>query len=266
MPGNWSSALYFYLSKILPLLVLPVGIVLVFLFIALLSLIRRKRRPAITFMMMAMLVLWVASMPIVANSLLGRLEQQYPAVTPKDIPTSECIVVLGGAVSPVQPPRVDVELSETADRVYKAASLYRAGKGRQVIVSGGNLPWSPFEQTEAEAISILLADWGVPVSRIVLDGASRNTRENAINVRALLEQTGCVTPLLVTSAAHMKRAVATFAMVGIHVFPVAVDIHVVKTPKLTVFDFIPNVEALETTTAAMREWMAQVVYWLRGWN
>ena len=108
-------------------MVLPIGLVIELSLLALLFLWGGKKKISATFMMTAILVLWVSSMPVVANALLGRLEQQFPAVALKDVPNSQCIVVLGGAVQPVLAPRVDVELSEAADRVYKAASLYRAG-------------------------------------------------------------------------------------------------------------------------------------------
>lgn len=258
--------MYIYLSKILPLVVLPIGIVIELSIIALVFLWKGKRVLATIFLVASMLVLWVSSMPIVANNLLGRLEQQNPAVTLSDIPDSDCIVLLGGAVGPVLPPRVDVDLLAAADRVFKAASLYHAGKGSLIIVAGGNQPWSPFKETEAEAISSVLVDWGVPVSAILLDKKSRNTRENIINVRVLLGDSGCGTPLLITSAAHMKRSIASFAKVGIRVFPVSVDVRVVRTSKLTVFDFFPDVKALDKTTTAMREWIGQKYYRLRGWN
>ena len=234
--------------------------------LALLFLLKGRLKASASFLIIGMLVLWVSSMPIVADTLLGKQEARYPAVVLKDIPASKCIVVLGGAVGPVLAPRIDVELMDSSDRVYKAARLYLAGKGRVVIVAGGNQPWSPFVQTEAQAIRSLLVDWGVPASAIVLDGTSRNTRENALNTRLLLEKSECGIPLLVTSAAHMTRSVATFAKVGVDVFPVSVDIRVVRAPKLTIFDFLPDAEALKTTTDAMREWMGRQVYKLQGWN
>jgi uncharacterized SAM-binding protein YcdF (DUF218 family) len=257
--------LYIYLSKILPLMLLPIGVVFELSLIALLLLWRGKRKSSAAFLVTAMLVLWVSSMPIVADNLLARLERQHPPVELKDIPVSECIVVLGGAVSPVLPPRVDVDLHEAADRVFKAASLYHAGKGNRVIVAGGLHPWSPFEQSEAEAIQSLLVDWGVPVAAILLDKDSRNTRENAINSKVLLEQLDCGKPLLVTSAAHMKRSVAAFASLGVDVFPVSVDVRVVQVPEHTFMDYIPNAEALKNTNDAMHEWMGQKIYQWRGW-
>jgi len=256
--------LYIYLTKILPLFVLPIGLVLELSFIALLFLLKGWRRTAATFLGLAMLLLWVSSMPIVADTLLGKLEQDYPAVMMTEVPASECIVVLGGAVEPVLPPRVDIDMHEAVDRVRKAAQLFHAGRGKMIIASGGNLPWSPFAESEAESIKTLLLEWGVPAEAIVLEGESRNTRENALNSIALLEEYGCETLLLVTSAAHMKRSVAVFERLGITVFPVSADVRVVKNPNITILDFLPDAGALNQTSDAIREWMGQKVYEMQG--
>jgi len=258
--------LYIYPSKLLPLLVLPIGIVIELSLVALLFLLLGKRKAAAAFLISALLVLWVASMPIVATTLYGELEKDFPPVALEDIPVSKCIVVLGGVVGPVHYPRVDVELNEAIDRVYKAAQLYRAGKGRVLIVTGGNLPWAPSEKPEAELVRALLVEWGVPAAAIVLDGASRNTRENAVNSRVLLENLGCDTPLLVTSAAHMARSVAAFKKVGVEVFAVSADVRVIRDSGVTVFDFLPDAGALLMTTDAVREWLGRRVYEFRGWN
>ncbi len=245
---------------------LPVGIVFELLFVALLLLWRKKRKSAAAFILLAMSVLWVSSMPVVASYLLGGLEQQYPGVPMSEVPVSECIVVLGGSLEPVLPPRVDVDLRDSADRILKAADLYKAGKAPLIIVAAGNQPWSAYGQTEAQATSELLVNWGVPATAIMSEGESRNTQENAANSKTLLDSAACQTPLLVTSAAHMARSVATFEKIGVNVFPVSADVRVGRTPYLTVFNFIPDADALETTSDAMREWMGQIVYQLRGWN
>lgn len=263
MRGN---ALYIYLSKILPLLVLPVGIVFELLLVALLLLWRDRRKPAIFFMVTAMSMLWLCSMPIVANGLLGKLEQQYPAVPLSEIPESKCLVVLGGALEPVRPPRVDINLLDTADRINKTAKLYRAGKAEVVIISGGNQPWSPQLKSEAAETRTLLVSWGVPVEAILVDETSRNTYENAFNSKIILREAGCKVPLLVTSAAHMPRAVGSFARLGVEVIPVSADVRAVKNLRMTVFDFIPDMRALDMTTTAAREWTGQKVYRARGWN
>ncbi len=105
-----------------------------------------------------------------------------------------------------------------------------------------------------ELIQVLLVEWGVPAAAIVLDGASRNTRENAVNSKVLLEKLGCDAPLLVTSAAHMARSVASFERVGVGVFAVSADVRVIGNAGVTVFDFLPA--PLPTPDPPARGWQA----------
>jgi len=258
--------MYIDLSKILPLLVLPVGIAIELCLLALLYIWKDRGRVAGFFLSCAVLVLWLASMPMVGHTLLGRLEREYPALEMRDIRYSHCMIVLGGAVEPVAPPRMDVELNEAADRVRKAAQLYHAGKARVIIVSGGKQPWSPYADGEAQAIRTVLLEWGVPQGAIVLEDLSRNTRENAFNTTEMLQHMDCKKPLLITSAAHMRRAVGAFGVLGVTVFPVAVDIRVIRNQDVIWLDFLPDAEALKMTTDAIREWLGQMVYKLKGWN
>lgn len=265
IPQLRDVALYIYLSKILPLMVLPIGIVIELLVIAVFLLWKRKRKPARFFVVAALVVLWISSTPVVANFVLGRLEQQYPAVGLNAIPDSKCIILLGGSLEPVRPPRVEINLLDSADRISKTARLYRAGKGELVIVSGGNQPWAPQLRSEAEETRILLVYWGVDNEAILLDESSRNTRENALNSMGLLRKAKCKKPLLVTSAAHMPRAVGSFTRVGVEVFPVSTDVRAVRILNLSVIDFIPDTYALGMTTNAIREWTGQLVYRFRDW-
>jgi uncharacterized SAM-binding protein YcdF (DUF218 family) len=258
--------MYVYLSKIVPLLVLPIGLVIELTLIAFLLVIAGKKKTSAFFLVLAMALLWGASMPYVAETLMGELEKDYPAVMMTEVPRSKCVVLLGGAVEPVRPPRVDIDLLDGADRVRKAAQLYGAGLAQLIIVSGGNQPWSPFEEPEAESVKTLLLEWGVPPEAIHLEENSRNTRENAFYSVELLEQLGCGIPLLVTSSAHMKRAVGAFERLRVEVFPVSTDVKVVDRPELTVFDFLPDAEALLMTNNAVREWLGRRVYELNGWN
>lgn len=258
--------MYVYLSKILPLLVLPIGLVLELIFLAFLLVLAGKKKSSAFTLVLAMALLWSASMPYVAETLMGRLERDYPAVMMTEVPRSKCIVLLGGSVEPVRQPRVDIDLLDGVDRVRKAAQLYREGMAQMIIVSGGNQPWSPFEETEAVSIKTLLLEWGVPGEAIHLEKDSRNTRENAFYSVELLKKFDCGTPLLVTSSAHMKRAALAFERLRAEVFPVPTDVKVVDRPQLTVFDFLPDAEALLMTNDAVREWLGQWVYKLNGWN
>ena len=174
--------------------------------------------------------------------------------------------MLGGALGLPVPPRQDIDLAEAVDRVYKAAQLYRLGKAGRVFVAAGNQPWAEPGPSEAALIGELLVEWGVPADAIQLEGLSRNTRENAINIKPMLEATGCDRSLLVTSAAHMQRALASFMVLGLYAYPVSTDVRSIKPTGYRLVDFLPDAQALAMTSDAMREWMGQKVYEWKGWN
>src|SRR5439155_9010624 len=118
--------------------------------------------------------------PFVGDRLVSALEEQYPALAPEATPVADAIVILGGAVAGAKlPERPTLTLSASSTRVWHAAALYRAGKARWVVAAAGNRPEHASEQTEADAIAQMLVQLGVPRSAILLEGASRTTRENA---------------------------------------------------------------------------------------
>ncbi len=256
----------YYLTKVLPLLLMPIPVALALALLALYFVTKGRRKPSIFCLLTSLLVLWLSSLPTVASRLLRSLEGQHLPVTTENIPTSDCIVVLGGAVEAPLAPRVDIELTDAADRIYQSAKLYRAGKGKTIVVAAGNQPWTRHPVSEAQLIEDLLVEWGVPRQSVVLDTASKNTRENAINAAALMRQHGCQSTLLVTSAWHMPRAVASFKQVGAEVFPVSVDVRFVQGDNDTIAGYIPRADALAMTSQAILEWMGIWVYRFRGWN
>ena len=258
--------MYVYLSKILPIFVMPLGVVFVLLLVALLLLRHDRKRIAAGLLALAMVVLWVFSMPFTANRLYSSIESHYPPMPLDQVPSGGCIIVLGGVVEAPILPRVDIEFNDAIDRVYKAAELFRAGKAPYVIVTGGNQPWSESGTAEAELIREVLMEWGVPEDVIFLEGSSRNTRENALYSQNIINAIACEKPLLVTSAAHMQRAVAAFSSVGIGVTPVVTDVRVAGTALPAVMDFFPDAKALAMTSDAIREWVGQKVYAMQGWN
>lgn len=71
--------------------------------------------------------------------------------------------------------------------------------------------------------------------------------------------------LLVTSAAHMPRAMAVFLHFGIPVTAATTDIEVVTPGPWTPLRWLPNADALVRTTVAVREWIGFWAYRARGY-
>ena len=135
-----------FLSKRFPIFIYPLGLVMALGVFALLRARRLGRAP------LALVILWVVSMPVSSNWLLAQLEAEYPPVPIEALPDADVAIVLGGSIGQPLPPRITPDLSEAADRVLYAARLFRAGKVDRILVSGGNLPWQTAIKPESQVV------------------------------------------------------------------------------------------------------------------
>ena len=254
-----------FLSKLLPLWLYPLGLAILLVLLAALGALFRLRLGSALLLLMAGGGLWAASTPKVANLLLATLEADYPELRVETLPKVEAIVLLGGAVMPPRPPRHYADFGMATDRVIHAWRLFQADRAPLILVSGGLLPWNNAERSEAEEIAAFLVAWGVPAERILVEKGSRNTRDNAVFSKALLDEREITDVLLVTSASHMRRAQATFARVGIEAVPAATDQQAVTQSEQTLLDWMPDAEALFMTTVALKEYLGWYYYRGKGW-
>jgi uncharacterized SAM-binding protein YcdF (DUF218 family) len=254
-----------YLDKLLPVFAFPLGLAVALCLIALgLSIAGRHFASRIVLAVM-IIGLWVASMPAFAGLITATLEDQNPPIAVAAAPAADVIIVLGGRLAS---PRADLNeagLGQAADRLGQAYALWRAGKGKLIVLSGGNLPWARLPKPEAELAQAVLQQLGVPADLILVEGQSRNTRENALNTAALWREKGFRSGLLVTSAVHMPRALATFRAAGLDLIPWPADFQVQRPLVKSLFDLLPDAGALAMTSASAKEWLGLIVYRWRGW-
>jgi len=253
-----------YFSKLLPRLVYPLSIfILTAMFSGLIVLRRKKTGVALLFL--SICFLWASSMPIVSSALIASLEQRFlPTPVSKSL-KADAIVLLGGGSAAADPPRVEVELNESSDRILHAARLFRARKAPMIIASGGSIKWLATKTPEADTMNVLLKEWGVPAKAIIRESVSLNTYQNAVNTKRLLDKQGLKKVLLVTSAFHMPRALATFKKAGVSAIPSPTDYWVVHRESHTLMDYLPDAGALGGTTLAMKEYLGFLVYYMRGY-
>ena len=225
----------------------------------------RKRKVGLFFVFLSTTLLWLTSTPLLSSYLVASLERQYLPVPVIESPAADAIIILGGAVGSADFPRIEVDLTGRSDRVLHAARLYQAQKAPIIIATGGSIKWMSGKNPEAIAIRRLLEELGVPANDILNEVESLNTYQNAINTKKLLTNHGLKDILLVTSASHMPRALATFRTMGINAIPSPTDYTVIDREKLSIFDFLPDAEALAGTTQAIKEYLGLIVYRWRGW-
>jgi uncharacterized SAM-binding protein YcdF (DUF218 family) len=252
-------------TKLLSLFLDPLLAALVALVVVAALLATASRRAALALLIVVVSGLWIGSTPVVSNWLLGTLESQFPPAPISTLPQADVAVVLGGIVGQPLPPRVTPDLSDAVDRVFEASRLYHAGKVQHVLVSGGNLPWRAAVKPEALLIADLLVELGVPHDAVTTETESGDTHENAVNSSAILQARGWHTVFLITSGAHMPRALATFRRAGVEAMPASTDIHADYPAYESTLDLLPDSADLVRTTNAIKEWVGLLVYRLRGW-
>lgn len=219
-----------------------------------------QKRVSIALSLFGLVGVWLVSTPLVAVALTESLEHQFPALKADQLPHADAALVLGGGVGGAHSPeRPNIHLHSGADRVWFAADLYRSGKATWVLVSGGNRPGIERLQSSAEATLEMLATLGVPTSAIRQEGRSRNTFENAQFSMDLIRDVGAKRVLLVTSAAHMPRALRhlQIAMRGsdVVVIPASTDIEGLKDTLHPIGRYFPDAASLDLSTRALKEYL-----------
>lgn len=254
-----------FLDKLLPVFVYPLGAAITLGLAALLLSWTRFRNLGRGLLAAVLVVLWVASTPVFANWLGWQLESQFPVRSVDELPVRDAILLLGGSLAPPTAPGARPTLGEAGDRILEAFRLYKAGKAPRILITGGNLPWTFSDPTEADAVARMLEEFGVPRGDLIIEGESRNTRENAVNSTGILRRNGWDTALLVTSAFHMPRAMAVFEKAGVEVTAAPADLRARRPFYRSLLDALPDANALAHTTLTAKELLGLAVYRMRGW-
>lgn len=143
---------------------------------------------------------------------------QPKAVSINSLPVYSCGIVTGGFASPDADG--DGYFNISSDRFIQAVKLYRLGKIKHLLISGGNGKPDDKNFREAGWVKTQLVQFGVPDSVIFVEDHSDNTQDNAVNSKHLLDSLHFHPPyLLITSAFHLLRASLIFKKSGLAVDP-----------------------------------------------
>ncbi len=243
-----------YLHKILPIFVLPTGLVLALLLFGLIS---RRRSP----IWAALFLFWLCSTPLLSGRLMAAVENYGHRLDPATLPKANAIVVLSGMLKTTPGPNntMITEWSEASDRFWGGLALYRAGKAPRLIFTGGWVPWQPHAPSEGEQLRAIAQAQGIPPSAITITGKVSNTAAEAEAVHTLLKLPN-PTLLLVTSAYHMPRAQRLFQQTGCAVIPYPVDFYTGSSQPFTILSFFPSAHAFQQTEMAWRELIGRIYY------
>lgn len=210
------------------------------------------------------LFLWACATPWMGDALIRSLEERFPPQPVDSVGPADAIVALGGGIGRATPPRLHPDLYDAADRVWHAARLYKAGVAPTLIVTGGAPPG--VSGTAAPAMQEVLESFGVPSDSVLLESKSKTTHGNALSTAQICAERGLDRIVLVTSAAHMRRALAAFrtSAPALEIRPAATDYQAVRDP-FTLLALVPSADDLQLSTTAFHEYVGYLYYWLRGW-
>lgn len=254
----------FVISKLMSAITQPMFWLTLWWALALLMLLR-WRKLAMVMLWSGLLVLGLLGFEAGPHALLRALENRYPVPTAEAVGRHVGVIVLGGATEHpgIYQAHGQVPLGEAAERMSVPVGLLRQHPKLQLVFSGGEGRLLATGVSEAELAKAFYQQQGVDMGRVVLEGGSRTTRENARQVDALLGER-CRQPwLLVTSAWHMPRSLPEFEAVGCQVTPYPVDFRTGDTTPWTEYSLARSLLLWQT---ALHEWLGLVVYRLTWSN
>jgi uncharacterized SAM-binding protein YcdF (DUF218 family) len=143
------------------------------------------------------------------------------------------------------------------------AELARRYPNARIVFTGGTANLVSTEAREADYSAPIFESLGIPKERLILERDSRNTWENAIFTKQLVNPKPGERWLLVTSAFHMPRSMGIFRKAGFDVEAYPVDWRMGGRDEL--FAFTRNgADGLGRTDVAVREWIGLLTYRLMG--
>ena len=248
----------FVLSRLMSAITQPMFWLALWWALALLML-QRWRRLAAAMLWGGLVVLGLLGFEAGPHALLRTLENRYPVPTAEAVGRHAGVIVLGGATEhpDIYQAHGQVPLGGAAERMTVPVGWMRQHPQLQLVFSGGEGRLLATGVSEAELAKAFYQQQGADMGRVVLEGGSRTTRENAIQVAALLGER-CKQPwLLVTSAWHMPRSVPEFEAVGCQVTPYPVDF---RTGAATAWSEYSLARSLLLWQTASHEWLGLWVY------
>ena len=241
----------YYLNKTVGFVISPIGIAILGGLVALLCARFKRQCMAKWLGWMTVVWLWLWMTPIMTWVVGVPLEREFlvdgrvPMV--ETFPEADAIVLLGGSMAVETNLSQYAEMWTSADRVWQAARLYKAGKARRIIATGNYAQDSTLE---------LLIDFGVAKDDVSFMDAL-NTEEEAKGIA----KKGCRKILLVTSAWHMKRARLMFEKYApeIEVVCAPADFENLTTARRGI-SLIPDFNVFALNSVAFHEWVGIIGY------
>lgn len=254
--------MFFYLSKILAFLTQPISWLFILLLLTgITKNVKTKQR---------LLILSISVFFLFGNAALVGIANRLwetPPVADCTIKQASIAIVLGG-ISYYDTQLKRIHFQRSSDRIFHALRLYKAGIVQKIFISGGAAYISKSYEKESIFLKDYLLQIGVPDSVILIESESRNTFENAVFTKKILQERGHFSEkekyVLFTSGYHMRRALACFHKQGFNIVPYSVDGSAGKQNFQFDEMLIPTISSFQNWDILFHEWFGYLMYKLTG--
>ena len=160
-----------------------------------------------------------------------------------------------------------LNFNPAVNRLTDAVVLYKKGLVKKLLISGGDGKLFGEKISEAVVTRQFLLDIGIKNEDILTEEKSRNTRENALFSKDLLEKQGYNSPkcLLITSAFHTRRSKGCFDKVGLNTTAFPAHFYAARLESGAETYIVPDKWAFVKWEAFIKEWIGYAVYWVQGY-
>lgn len=253
--------MFFYLSKILAFVITPLVWVLALLFVSLFSKNTTRKKKSLK---ASLIILLILSNPFLYDEFMRTWE--VPAIEQNSLTKNyDAVIVLGGMIK-YDDQLKRIQFDRGSDRLLQAIELYKKGYAKKILFCGGSGSILHPEAKEANYARSYMLTLGIPEEDIIIETNSRNTHENALEAKKIIDKEFPNGKFIaITSAFHMRRAMGCLNNEGIAATPYSTDR--MSGPRKYEFDhlFIPNIEAITGWNKVIHEITGYLVYKLMGY-
>lgn len=193
------------------------------------------------------------------HNLLVRLERPVPAVEIAEMSPINGIIILGGGIDTrISVSRNTALLNGAGDRIITFIRLARRHENARLLYTGGSGDPDFQSVGEAEVARQFIKDLAPDIlPRLTTEARSRTTYENAMSsIKYLSPAQRRGNWVLITSAVHMKRAMAVFKSAGFGIEGKESNLFACPTDYRTdgTYAFMPSLDILGNITQLHLAW------------
>ena len=252
--------MFFILSKTLIYFLIPTIWIILLLLYAYFTKNQKRRKKSL---LISILLLFFFGNGFLAGEAMRLWEAEPIAIAP--LTSYDTAIVLTGVTDPQRKPHDRVYFMRGADRLLHTVQLYKMGKVKKILISGGSGALTGEKVSEAGDLKKTFLYCGVPEKDILIEDKSRNTHESAVFSKKLVDSLGIKGSfLLVTSAFHMKRSLGCFRKEGFNLNGFPADFHG-GHDNFSLTDIIPGEEGLSAWSLLIHEITGYVIYNFMGY-